>query len=181
MALQTFGLLLLQKFATTGSAPDTRCSLLDLCGVWSGQAQSQTTGRDARRATAIWRQLCGVTRTAASCQKDSIDLSNMFVSMKGGRATDSSTCELVVASALSLCLPHPLSPLSAPPCTRPGSGMAFDLAEKIHRKLRRAVRTPDDDFSFARGDLRDVCSPEGCYQVILHGQAAVKLSGSAWN
>ena len=42
--LNTF---VLQKFATTCSAPDTRCSLLDLCGVWSGQAQSQTTGRDA--------------------------------------------------------------------------------------------------------------------------------------
>ena len=44
--------------------------------------------------------------------------------------------------------------------------MAFDLAEKIERQLRRAVRTRGDDFLFARGDLRDVVSPEGCYQVI---------------
>jgi len=34
--------------------------------------------------------------------------------------------------------------------------MAFDLAEKIERQLRRAVRTRGDDFLFARGDLRDV-------------------------
>ena len=84
MAFKTFGLLLLQKLATTGSAPDTRCSLLDLCGVWSGQEQSQTTGRDARRASAIWRQLCGLMRTAASRKKDSIGITNKFVSMKGG-------------------------------------------------------------------------------------------------
>ena len=41
-------------------------------------------------------------------------------------------------------------------CTSPGLGMAFDLAEKIERQLRRAVRTRGDDFLFARGDLRDV-------------------------
>ena len=45
--------------------------------------------------------------------------------------------------------------------------MAFDLAEKIERQLRRAVRTRGDDFLFARGDLRDV-SPEGCFELILH-------------
>ena len=55
--------------------------------------------------------------------------------------------------------------------------MDFDLAEKIDRKRRRAVRTPDDDMSFAQGYLRDACSPDGCYQVIPHGQVAVKLSG----
>ena len=103
MAFKTFGLLLLEKLATTGSAPDTRCSLLDLCGVWSGQAQSQTTGRDARRATAIWRQLCGLTWTEASRKKDTIEMTNNLVSMKGGRATDGDTHELVAARALSPC------------------------------------------------------------------------------
>ena len=41
---------------------------------------------------------------------------------------------------------------------------------KFHWKRRSAVRTPGDDLSFAMGDLRDVCSPEGCYQVILPGE-----------
>ena len=55
-------------------------------------------------ATSIWRQLCGLTRTAAaSCQTDSIEITNNFVSMKGGRATYSSICELVVAPSLSPC------------------------------------------------------------------------------
>ena len=84
MAFKTFGLLLLQMLSTTGLAPDTRCSLLDLCGVWSGQAQSQTTGRDARRATAIWRQLCGLMRTEASRKKDTIEMTNKFVSIERG-------------------------------------------------------------------------------------------------
>ena len=76
--------------------------------------------------------------------------------MKGGRATDSSTCELVVASALPRAYLIPASPPPSRANTRPGSGMAFDLAEKIDRKSRRAVRTPGDDLSFAMGDLRDV-------------------------
>ena len=88
MGLKTFGLLLLEKLATTGLAPDTRCSLLELCGVWSGQEQSQTTGRDARRTTAICRPTPGDTRTATSCKKDTIEFTNSFVSMKGGRASD---------------------------------------------------------------------------------------------
>ena len=50
----------------------------------------------------------------------------------------------------------PSAPSPPRSCTRPGSGMAFDLAEKIERQLRRAVRTRGDDFLFARGDLRDV-------------------------
>ena len=41
-------------------------------------------------------------------------------------------------------------------CTSPGSGMAFDLAEKIDRQLRRAVRTRGDDMSLTQGYLRDV-------------------------
>ena len=84
MDLKTFVLLLLEKLATTGLAPDTRCSLLDLCGVWSGQAQSQTTGRDACRATATWRQLCGLTRTEASRKKDTIEMTNNLVSFERG-------------------------------------------------------------------------------------------------
>ena len=50
----------------------------------------------------------------------------------------------------------PSAPSPPPPCTQPGSSMAFDLAEKLDRKRRRAVRTRRDDFLFARGDLRDV-------------------------
>ena len=157
MGLKTFGLLLLQKFATTGPAPDTRCSLLDLCGVWSGQAQSQTTGRDARRATAICRPTPGVTRTAASCKKDTIEIKFNFVSMKGGRATYSSICARLL---WHLRFPRAdLFPSSPPPsraCTQPGSSMDFHLAEKRDRKRRRALRTPDDDMSFAQGYLRDV-------------------------
>ena len=57
--------------------------------------------------------------------------------------------------------------------------MAFDLAEKIERELRRAVRTPGEVTTFYSGDLRDACSPDGCYQVIPPGQVAVKLSGYA--
>ena len=75
----------------------------------------------------------------------------------------------------------PSAPSPPPPCTQPGSSMDFDLAEKIDRKRRRALRTPDDDMSLTQGYLRDACSPDGCYQVIPHGQVAVKLSGSAWN
>ena len=48
------------------------------------------------------------------------------------------------------------APSPPPPCTQPGSSMAFDLAEKIDGKRRRALRTPDDDMSFAQGYLRDV-------------------------
>ena len=48
------------------------------------------------------------------------------------------------------------APSPPPPFTQPGSSMAFDLAEKTERQLRRAVRTRGDDFLFARGDLRDV-------------------------
>ena len=84
VAFKTFGLLLLEKLATTGSAPDTRCSLLDLCGVWSGQAQSQTTARDARRATAIWRQLHGVRGQQRRVKRTRLIFRNMFESMKGG-------------------------------------------------------------------------------------------------
>ena len=85
MVLKTFGVLLLEKLGTTGLAPDIRCSLLELCGVWSGQAQSQTTGRDARRATAIWRQLRGLTRTEASRKKDTIEMTNNLVNERGAR------------------------------------------------------------------------------------------------
>ena len=88
MVLKTFGWLLLEKLATTGLAPDTHCSLLELCGVWSGQAQRETTERDARRTTAICRPTPGDTRTATSCKKDTIEFTNSFVSMKGGRASD---------------------------------------------------------------------------------------------
>ena len=143
MAFKTFGLLLLEKLATTGSAPDTRCSLLDLCGVWSGQAQSQTTGRDACRATAIWRQL--------------LEIKFNFVSIKGGRVTYSSICARLL---WHLRFPRAdLFPSSPPPsraCTQPSSRMDFDLAEKIDRKRRRALRTPDDDMSLTQGYLRDV-------------------------
>ena len=38
----------------------------------------------------------------------------------------------------------------------PGSGMAFDLAEKIDGKRRRSLRTSDDDMSLRQGYLRDV-------------------------
>ena len=91
------------------------------------------------------------------------------------------THDLLVASTLSSCLPNPLSPLSAPSLHSAWFKLDFDLAEKIDRKRRRAVRTPNDDMSFAQGYLRDACSPDGCYQVIPHGQVAVKLSGSAGN
>ena len=50
----------------------------------------------------------------------------------------------------------PSAPSPPPPCTRPGSGMAFDLAQNLDRQRRRALRTRGDDFLFARGDLRDV-------------------------
>ena len=107
-------------------------------------------------------------------------MTNNFVSMKGG-ARDRwrhpraccGTCAFPVLTSST----QPPSPPRA--CTQPGSGMAFDLAEKIRRQLRRAVRTRRDDFLFARGDLRDACSPDGCYQVIPHGQVAVNLSGCA--
>ena len=132
MVLKTFGVLLLEKLATTGLAPDTRCSLLELCGVWSGQAQSQTTGRDARRTTAICRPTPGDTRTATSCKKDTIEFTNSFVSMKGGRASDRvffNRCDSSLPSLLriSSTQPFPRRVLALPP----GSGMAFDLAEKI--------------------------------------------------
>ena len=57
--------------------------------------------------------------------------------------------------------------------------MAFELAEKIDGKRRRALRTPDDDMSFAQGYLRDVLEPRG---VLPSGRAwrmAGKLSGYA--
>ena len=41
---------------------------------------------------------------------------------------------------------------------------------KFHRKLRRAVRTPGEVTTFYSGDLRDACSPNGCYQVIPPGE-----------
>ena len=50
----------------------------------------------------------------------------------------------------------PSAPSPPRSCTRPGSGMAFDLAEKIDRQLRRAVRTRGDDMSLTQGYLRDV-------------------------
>ena len=145
------------KVRRHGLGPDTRCSLLELCGVWSGQAQSQTTGRDARRTTAICRLTPGDTRTASSCKKDMIEFTNSFVSMKGGAR------DLFVhprASCTHLLFPRPYlipsAPSPPPPCTQPGSSMAFDLAEKIDGKRRRALRTPDDDMSLRQGYLRDV-------------------------
>ena len=91
--------------------PDTCCSLLELNAVdWSNVGRKASDQEGCLRATAIWRQLCGFTRTAASTQTDSIDMKNNLESMKGGRATDGDTHELVVASALSSCLPNPRDP-----------------------------------------------------------------------
>jgi hypothetical protein len=50
----------------------------------------------------------------------------------------------------------PSAPSPPRSCTRPGSGMDFDLAENLDRKRRRALRTPDDDMSLTQGYLRDV-------------------------
>ena len=77
--------------------------------------------------------------------------------MKGGRVTYSSICARLL---WHLRFPRAdLFPSSPPPsraCTQPGSSMDFDLAEKIDRKRRRALRTPDDDMSLTQGYLRDV-------------------------
>ena len=95
--------------------------------------------------------------TAASSQTDSIEITYKFVSVERG-ARDlfvhpRASCGHVRFSRADLIPSAPSTPRS---CTRPGSGMAFDLAEKIHRQVRRAVRTRGDDFLFATGDLRDV-------------------------
>ena len=134
MGLKTFGLLLLEKLATTGLAPDTRCSLLELCGVWSGQAQSQTTGRDARRTTAICRPTPGDTGTAASSQTDSIDITNKFVSIEMGARDRFVHCELLVASVLSSCLHHPRQPPSSRSNTRPRADVALHLPQQISQE-----------------------------------------------
>ena len=46
--------------------------------------------------------------------------------------------------------------------------MAFDLAEKIDRQLRRAVRTRGDDFYSLEVTCVMFVSPEGCFELILH-------------
>ena len=77
--------------------------------------------------------------------------------MKGGRASDRvffNRCDASLPSLVrtSSTQPFPRRVLALPP----GSGMAFDLAEKIDRQLRRAVRTRGDDMSLTQGYLRDV-------------------------
>jgi len=76
--------------------------------------------------------------------------------MKGGRASDR-----VFFNRCDASLPSLVRTSSTQPFLRrvlalpPGSGMAFDLAEKIFF-LRRAVRTRGDDMSLTQGYLRDV-------------------------
>jgi len=111
-------------------------------------------------------------------KKDTIENTNIFcVNRKGGARPIRPSASLL----WHLCFPRadliPLAPSTPRSCTRPGSGMAFELAEKIDGKRRRALRTPDDDMSFAQGYLRDVLEPRG---VLPSGRAwrmAVKLSG----
>ena len=137
--------------------PDTCCSLLELnAGDWSNVGRKASDQEGCLRATAIWRQLCGFTRTAASTQTDSIDMINNLESMKGGArpmATSTSLLRHVVFPRADLL--H-LAPSPPPPCTQPGSSMAFNLAGKIDGKRRRSLRTPDDDMSLRQGYLRDV-------------------------
>ena len=66
-----------------------------------------------------------------------------------------------------------LSP-RAPPYRTPALGLVqmwrYIFLCKFHRKLRRAVRTPGEVTTFYSGDLRDACSPNGCYQVVRPGE-----------
>ena len=55
----------------------------------------------------------------------------------------------------------------------------YIFLSKFRRKRRRAVRTPGEVTTFYSGDLRDACSPDGYYKVILPGQVAGKLTGYA--
>jgi len=134
VVLHAFLSLSFKLFATTGLVRDTRCSLLELCGVWSGQAQSQTTGRDARRTTAICRPTPGDTGTATSTQTDSIDMTNKFMSIEMGARDRFVHCELLVACVLSSCLHHPRQPPSSRSNTRPRADVALHLPQQISQE-----------------------------------------------
>ena len=169
MGLKTFGLLLLQKLAITGLAPDTRCSLLDLCGVWSGQAQSQTTGRDARRATAIWGQLCGLSRTEASRKKDTIEMTNNLVSVERG-ARDLWRHPRACCGTWSF----PVLTSSTQPPPRPLLSLSLVQAWLLIllRKQNGSSGVPCVLEVTTFYSLEVTCvmlvSPKGCFELILH-------------
>ena len=95
--------------------------------------------------------------TAASSQTDSIDITNKFVSVERGardlfvhpRASCGFCAFLVLTSS-------PQPPLRRVLALGLVQVWLLIFAEKIHRQVRRAVRTRGDDFLFATGDLRDV-------------------------
>ena len=81
------------------------------------------------------------------------------VNERGARDRSRPSSIVVMPASPLLCGPPPLSPSPPRACIWPGSGMAFDLAEKIDRQLRRAVRTRGDDMSLTQGYLAMFCSP----------------------
>ena len=84
-------------------------------------------------------------------------MTNNLVSMKGGRATDGAFFNRCDASLPSLVRTSSTQP---PPRRALALGLVqmwhYIFLSKSHWKLRRALRTPDDDMSFAQGYLRDV-------------------------
>ena len=90
-------------------------------------------------------------------KKDTIENTNIFcVNRKGGARPIRPPTSLLRHVRFPRAYLIPSAPSPPPPCTQPGSSMAFDLAEKIDGKRRRALRTPYDDMSLRQGYLRDV-------------------------
>ena len=90
-------------------------------------------------------------------KKDTIENTNIFcVNRKGGARPIRPSASLLWHLRFPRADLFPSSPPPSRACTQPGSSMAFDLAEKIERQLRRAVRTRGDDMSLTQGYLRDV-------------------------